>query len=60
MDDAPTTILMVDDRDANLLALEAVLEPLGIERERSSQCGIRSLLAGGVVVGRPPGDGHER
>src|SRR5689334_1628082 len=44
--DAPATILIVDDRDANLLALEAVLEPLGhrLVKARSGREALRFLL----------------
>jgi signal transduction histidine kinase/DNA-binding response OmpR family regulator len=42
----PATILIVDDRDANLLALEAVLEPLGqrLVKARSGREALRFLL----------------
>src|SRR3954447_12087415 len=42
----PETILIVDDRDANLLALEAVLEPLGerLVKARSGREALRFLL----------------
>lgn len=42
----PETILIVDDRDANLLALEAVLEPLGerLVKVRSGREALRFLL----------------
>src|SRR4051812_3779408 len=42
----PATILIVDDRDANLLALEAVLEPLGerLIKARSGRDALRFLL----------------
>ena len=48
MADAPATILIVDDRDANLLALEAVLEPLGqrLVKVRSGREALRFLLDG--------------
>jgi signal transduction histidine kinase/DNA-binding response OmpR family regulator len=44
--DTPATILIVDDRDANLLALEAVLEPLGqrLVKVRSGREALRFLL----------------
>src|SRR5689334_24251514 len=44
--DAPATILIVDDRDANLLALEAVLEPLQqrLVKARSGREALRFLL----------------
>src|SRR5713101_2774451 len=44
--DEPATILLVDDRDANLLALEAVLEPLQqrLVRARSGREALRFLL----------------
>jgi signal transduction histidine kinase/DNA-binding response OmpR family regulator len=46
------TILIVDDRDANLLALEAVLEPLGerIVKARSGREALRFLLQEDVAV----------
>jgi signal transduction histidine kinase/DNA-binding response OmpR family regulator len=46
MPDRPTTILVVDDREANLLALEAVLEPLGhrLVKARSGREALRFLL----------------
>jgi len=42
----PETILIVDDREANLLALEAVLEPLGekLVKARSGREALRFLL----------------
>jgi PAS domain S-box-containing protein len=42
----PATILIVDDREANLLALEAVLEPLGekLVKARSGREALRFLL----------------
>ena len=44
--DDSATILLVDDRDANLLALEAVLEPLGhpLIKARSGREALRFLL----------------
>jgi signal transduction histidine kinase len=33
---APATVLLVDDREANLLALEALLEPLGLRLVRAT------------------------
>jgi len=44
--DKPATILIVDDRDANLLALEAVLEPLQqrLVKVRSGREALRFLL----------------
>jgi signal transduction histidine kinase/DNA-binding response OmpR family regulator len=46
MADGPATILIVDDRDANLLAMEAVLEPLGhrLVKARSGREALRFLL----------------
>ena len=46
MQEDPATILIVDDRDANLLALEAVLEPLGhrLVKARSGREALRFLL----------------
>jgi PAS domain S-box-containing protein len=43
---APATILIVDDREPNLLALEAVLEPLGekLVKARSGREALRFLL----------------
>jgi signal transduction histidine kinase/DNA-binding response OmpR family regulator len=43
---APATILIVDDREANLLALEAVLEPLGerLVKASSGREALRFLL----------------
>ena len=45
-------VLMVDDRADNLLALEAVLEPLGAElvRAGSGEEGLRHLLSADVAV----------
>jgi len=45
-------ILLVDDHPANLIALEAVLEPLGIELVRSSsgQDALRQLLFGDFAL----------
>ncbi len=44
--DEPGSVLLVDDRDDNLLALEAVLEPLGMElvRAGSGEEALRLLL----------------
>src|SRR5712672_2354445 len=44
--DKPATILIVDDREANLLALEAGLEPLGhrLVKARSGRDALRFLL----------------
>ncbi len=46
MDRQPATILIVDDREANLLALEAVLEPLNerLVKARSGREALRFLL----------------
>src|SRR5438128_5575097 len=46
MSPEPQTILIVDDREANLLALEAVLEPLGEKqvKARSGREALRFLL----------------
>lgn len=46
MTDAPTSVLLVDDRPDNLLALEAVLEPLHIEivRAASGEDALRAVL----------------
>ena len=46
MPDHPETILIVDDREANLLALEAVLEPLGerLVKAHSGREALRFLL----------------
>ncbi|HEY6908576.1 MAG TPA: response regulator [Myxococcales bacterium] len=46
MQEAAPTILIVDDKDANLLALEAVLEPLGhhLVKARSGREALRYLL----------------
>src|SRR5690349_3247973 len=46
MQEDTATILIVDDRDANLLALEAVLEPLGhrLIKARSGREALRFLL----------------
>ncbi|MGI8777256.1 MAG: sensor histidine kinase [Acidimicrobiales bacterium] len=48
----PGRVLMVDDRPDNLLALEAVLEPLGAElvRAGSGEEGLRALLAADFAV----------
>jgi len=45
--DAQLAILIVDDREENLIALEAVLEPLGqrVVRARSGEDALRKLLA---------------
>ncbi|MFN7133583.1 MAG: ATP-binding protein, partial [Myxococcales bacterium] len=45
---APASILLVDDKDANLLALEAVLAPLGqrLVKARSGAEALRHLLFG--------------
>lgn len=46
MTEAPTSVLLVDDRPDNLLALEAVLEPLHIEivRAASGEDALRAVL----------------
>ena len=48
----PARVLMVDDRADNLLALEAVLEPLGAElvRAGSGEEALRALLSGDFAV----------
>ena len=48
----PAALLLVDDRDENLLALEAVLEPLGhrMLRARSGEEALRHLLTDEVAV----------
>jgi PAS domain S-box-containing protein len=50
--DAPVTVLLVDDRNENLLALEAILEPLGYRtvRAASGEEALRELLAEDVAV----------
>src|SRR5260370_42250605 len=64
--DEPATILVVDDRDANLLALEAVLEPLQqrLVRARSGREALRFLLEEDCAlilldVQMPEGDGFQ-
>jgi len=49
---APARVLMVDDRPDNLLALEAVLEPLDAElvRAESGEEALRALLSGDFAV----------
>lgn len=49
---APARVLMVDDRPDNLLALEAVLEPLDAQlvRAGSGEEALRALLAGDFAV----------
>ena len=46
-EDGATSILLVDDRVDNLIALEAILEPLGVELDRamSGEEALRQLLA---------------
>src|SRR5436853_7484585 len=46
------TILIVDDRESNLLALEAVLEPLGerLVKARSGREALRFLLTGDCAL----------
>ena len=46
MDDTATDILIVDDNPANLIALEAVLAPLGerISKASSGHAALRLLL----------------
>ncbi len=48
----PAPVLVVDDRPDNLLAVEAVLEPLGLEviRANSGHEALRHLLTGDVAV----------
>jgi len=48
----PVEILMVDDRPENLLALEAILEPLGqtLIRAGSGDDALRTLLRHDVAV----------
>ncbi len=50
--EAPARVLMVDDRRDNLLALEAVLDPLGAElvRAGSGEEALRALLSGDFAV----------
>ena len=50
--DAPARVLMVDDRPDNLLALEAVLDPLGaaLVRAGSGEEALRALLSGDFAV----------
>jgi PAS domain S-box-containing protein len=51
-EDAPVTILLVDDRNENLMALEAILEPLGYRtlRAASGEEALRGLLGEDVAV----------
>jgi len=51
-DDSPARILMVDDRPANLVALQAILSPLGAElvRATSGEDALRKLLQGEFAV----------
>jgi DNA-binding response OmpR family regulator/anti-sigma regulatory factor (Ser/Thr protein kinase) len=65
-DGAPARVLLVDDREDNLMALEAVLEPLGYEllTARSGEEALRILLgadASAIVldVQMPDMDGFE-
>ena len=46
-EDGATSILLVDDRADNLIALEAILEPLGVELDRamSGEEALRQLLS---------------
>jgi CheY-like chemotaxis protein len=50
--EAPVEILLVDDRPQNLLALEAILEPLGhtLVRASSGEDALRALLEHDVAV----------
>src|SRR5205814_3867085 len=50
--DEPVNILLVDDRQENLLALEAVLQPLGqnLLRAQSGEEALRRLLHDDVAV----------
>jgi PAS domain S-box-containing protein len=50
--EAPVDILLVDDRPENLLALEAILEPLGqrLVRASSGAAALRCLLEGDFAV----------
>ena len=46
MNERPVDLLLVDDREENLIALEAILEPLGqhLVRARSGEEALRALL----------------
>src|SRR5207247_5434908 len=50
--DAPANILLVDDKDENLVALEAILEPLdeNLIRARSGEEALRQLLLHDIAV----------